>query len=82
MKSPKGSKMTTTPAASPAGETSRVENLIRNAEKASQSGNEIKARDCLAAIFETLSAYQMNRRPVGLDAESGKAASYQIAHSA
>ena len=89
MKSPKGSKdlvsrgaLKTTSAVSTVEEPSRVEVLIQKAESAARSGNDDQARDCLAAVFETLSAYQMNRRPANLDAESAKAGRYQIARSA
>lgn len=73
MKSPKGSTLADSPV---------VEQLIRSAEGAARSGNDGKARDCLEAIFETLSAYQMNRRPVNADAASSKSPGYRIAHSA
>ncbi len=89
MKSPKGSQvldsrgaMMTAPASQTAGEPSRVEKLIHEAESASRSGDDDKARECLAAVFETLSAFQMNRRPANLDADSGAAPGYRIARSA
>jgi hypothetical protein len=89
MKSPKGSQVLdargdriTAPAPQAAGELSRVEKLIRDAESASRSGDDDKARECLSAVFETLSAFQMNRRPANLDADSGSAAGYRIARSA
>ena len=89
MKSPKGSQVLdyrgasiTAPASQTAGEPNRLEKLIQDAESASRSGDDDKARECLAAVFETLSAFQMNRRPVNLDVDSGQAPEYRIACSA